>query len=311
MAWSVRDKTVLVTGATSGIGHATAVGLARAGAGVIIGARNADRAERARADIRAETGVEVETVIFDLSRLASVAAAADEIASGFSGVHVIVNNAGVLIAGRRRTTVDGFELTFAVNHVGPFLLTTRLMPTLMASAPARVVNVSSAGYAIARDGLQWDDLQSEHSWSGWHAYGASKLCNLYFTIELDRRFGASGITANACHPGFVDTALGRVRDEDRLPRASGGRAPAGPSSTAAPGSSVPDLSGLGTPLGPEDGARTPLHLAMAEGIDSAGGRYFVDCEPVDPGEVAQDRAAAARLWEVSQQLVDEALARDV
>jgi NAD(P)-dependent dehydrogenase (short-subunit alcohol dehydrogenase family) len=306
MAWSVQDKTVLVTGATSGIGKATAAELARAGATVIIGGRNADRARQAQSDIRSETRADVDVVIFDLARLASVAAAADEIASRFGSIHVLVNNAGVMIGGRRRTTLDGFELTFAVNHLGPFLLTTRLMRMLLACAPARVVNVSSDGYAIAREGLQWDDLQAEQSWSGWHAYGASKLCNLYFTAELARRFDGRGITANACHPGFVDTQLGRVRDEDRLPRPAPSAHVSAPS--AQPSGGVPDLSALGTPLTVTEGARTPLYVATSEAGGSMSGRYFVECEPVEPSEIARDAAAARRLWDVSEQLVAGALA---
>jgi NAD(P)-dependent dehydrogenase (short-subunit alcohol dehydrogenase family) len=303
MEWSVQGKTALVTGATSGIGKATAAELTRAGATVVIGARNTERARQAQADIRSETGVDVEVVIFDLARLGSVAAAAEELAHRFGRLHVLVNNAGILIGGRRRVTPDGFELSFAVNHLGPFLLTTRLLPLLLADAPARVVNVSSDGYGIARDGLHWDDLQSERAWSGWHAYGASKLCNLHFTTELARRLDGRAVTVNACHPGYVDTQLGRVRDEDRLPRPAT-RAPAKPSA----GGSVPDLSALGTPLTATEGARTPVYLATSDAVASVSGRYFVECAPVEPGAVARDGAAAQRLWDVSERLVAEALA---
>jgi NAD(P)-dependent dehydrogenase (short-subunit alcohol dehydrogenase family) len=270
---------------------------------VVIGARNRERADAARAEVRAETGIDVEAVIFDLSRLVSVASAVDEITSRVGVIHVLVNNAGVMIGGRRRTTPDGFELTFAVNHLGPFLLTTRLMPALLACVPARVVNVSSDGYRIPREGLQWDDLQSERS-SGWHAYGASKLCNVYFTAELARRVDGSGVTANVCHPGFVDTQLGRVRDEDRLPRPAASAATA---SARAP-ADAPDLSSLGTPLSATDGARTPLYLATSDDVVSVSGRYFVECEPVEVSDVARDMAAARRLWDVSEQLVAGALA---
>lgn len=297
----MQGKAVLVTGATSGIGRATAAALARAGATVVIGGRNAQRVEQARAEITAETGSPVETVVFDLSRLASIASAADEIGDRFGRLHVLVNNAGVMILGRRRTTPEGLELMFAVNHLGPFLLTARLMPRLLAGTPARVVNVSSEGYGIARDGLQWDDLQWEQAWSGWHAYGASKLCNLYFTAELARRLDGRGVTANACHPGLVDTQLGRVRDEDRLPSADAA-APAGLSATA-----VPDLGALGTPLTAEDGARTSVYLASSPDVESVSGRYFVECEVVEPGPVARDAIAARRLWDMSERIVEGVL----
>jgi NAD(P)-dependent dehydrogenase (short-subunit alcohol dehydrogenase family) len=307
MIATMEGRTVVVTGATSGIGKATAEGLARAGANVVVAGRNADRVHAARREISAATGVEVECVVFDLAQLASVASAADEIAQRFGAIRVLVNNAGLMILGRRRTTVDGLELTFAVNHLGPFVLTTRLLPMLRAAAPSRIVNVSSDGYAIAREGLDWEDLQFERSWSGWHAYGASKLCNLYFTTELARRLDAQGITANACHPGLVDTQLGRVRDEDRLPRPPTA-APVHPGSQS--GSGMPSLDALGTPISTEEGARTPVYLATSDAVATTTGSYFVEGAPAEPGPVATDALAARRLWEISEQLAARALGAD-
>ncbi|HEY7134465.1 MAG TPA: SDR family oxidoreductase [Acidimicrobiia bacterium] len=297
MTSSWEGRTVLVTGGTGGIGRATAAGLARTGARVLIGARNAERAAEAVAAVRDETGVTVEVVALDLARLSSVAAAVEELQERTDALHALVNNAGVMILGRRRETADGLELTFAVNHLGPFLLTTRLESLLRAGAPARVVNVSSDGYGIAREGLRFDDLQFEHNWSGWEAYGASKLCNVYFTTELARRWRDSGVTANAVHPGYVDTDLGRVRDEDRLP------SPGGAPSARGAGGGAPDLGALGTPATVEDGARTSLYVTTSESLDGVTGRYFRDCEAVELAGVAADEQAAGRLWDVSEALL--------
>jgi NAD(P)-dependent dehydrogenase (short-subunit alcohol dehydrogenase family) len=206
-----------------------------------------------------------------------------------------------MILGRRRESADGLELTFAVNHLGPFMLTTRLESLLRAGAPARVVNVSSDGYGIARDGLRFDDLQFERDWSGWEAYGASKLCNVYFTTELARRWNDSGVTANAVHPGYVDTDLGRVRDEDRLPSSGGS-----PSARGAR-SGTPDLGALGTPVSVEEGARTSLYVTTSDALDGVTGRYFRDCEPVELAGIAADEPAARRLWDVSESLIGDAL----
>jgi len=301
MVSSWEGRTVLVTGGTGGIGRATAAGLARTGARVLIGARNAERAAAAVAAIHDETGVTVEVVALDLARLGSVAAAVAHLHERTDALHALVNNAGVMILGRRRESADGLELTFAVNHLGPFMLTTRLESLLRAGAPARVVNLSSDGSGIARDGLRFDDLQFERDWSGWEAYGASKLCNVYFTTELARRWSDSGVTANAVHPGYVDTDLGRVRDEDRLPSSGGS-----PSARGA-GSGTPDLGALGTPVTVEEGARTSLYVTTSEALDGVTGRYFRDCEPVDVAGVAADEQAARRLWDVSEALIADAL----
>jgi NAD(P)-dependent dehydrogenase (short-subunit alcohol dehydrogenase family) len=299
---SREGPTVLVTGGTGGIGRATAAGLARSGARVVIGARNRERARAAVEAIRGETGVTVEVLHLDLASLASVAAATDELRGRVGELHALVNNAGVMLLGRRRLSADGFELTLAVNHLGPFLLTTRLEPLLRAGAPARIVNVSSDGFGIAADGLRFDDLQFERDWSGWEAYGASKLCNVYFTTELARRLAGSGVTANALHPGYVDTELGRVRDEDRLPAAGASSPP-----TGTRGDSTPDLGFLGRPVTAEEGARTSLYLVTSGAVEGVSGRYFRDCEPVELTGPAADGDAARRLWDVSAALVDGAI----
>jgi NAD(P)-dependent dehydrogenase (short-subunit alcohol dehydrogenase family) len=298
MSW-IHDRTVLVTGGNTGIGKATATELAARGAHVTIACRDAQRAAAARAEIEAATGRDIGVVALDLGSLASVRAAAAAIRDHLPPIDVLINNAGVAVFGRRRTTGDGFERQFGVNHLGHFLLTTLLDGHIT----GRVVNVSSAGYALARHGLDWDDLQWEQRYDGWEAYGASKLCNLYFTWELADRWRDRGIDVNALHPGFVDTELGwRRPDEGGKPR------PALDSLTSsdAGGTNI-DLSALGAPLTPEDGARTSLLLATDPDLGGVTGTYWDDHQQRvdDLGPIAHDRDASARLWSVSESLVAE------
>jgi len=211
--WTAEDipdqsgRTVLVTGANSGLGLQTASALAGAGARVLMGCRNVGKAEEARSGILDDhPGAEVEIVALDLSDLASVERAAEEVASGVERLDLLVNNAGVM-ATPRRETVDGFELQFGTNHLGHFALTGRLITTLLAADAPRVVNVSSMAHRIGR--MNWDDLNSANGYSRWPAYGQSKLANLLFTQELARRAEAAGtsLIAAASHPGYASTNL--------------------------------------------------------------------------------------------------------
>jgi len=296
MTW-IQGKSVLITGGNGGIGRATALALATAGAHVTIACRNRERGEEARAAIERSADTRVEVLDLDLASLASVRAAATEFASRHTTFDVLVNNAGVAALGRRRTTDDGFERQFGVNHLGHFLLTTLLADRIS----HRVVNVSSAGYGLAKDGLRWHDLQWELEYDGWQAYGASKLCNLYFTWELADRLHHRGITVNAAHPGFVDTELGRRRPEE------GGKPRADvPSATAEIESPTTiDVAALGTPLTAEEGARTPVMLASDPALAGVTGAYVDDHQRRvdDLGPIAHDRAASKRLWDLSNELV--------
>lgn len=286
------ETHALITGGTGGIGKATATELARRGFDVTITGRDATRAEIAAAEIEASSGHRPNVVLCDLANLQSVTGAAREIRDGLPEIDVFVANAGVAVFGRRRTTDDGFERQFGVNHLGHFVLTTRLADRIM----QRVVVVSSAGYAMAKDGLRWDDLQWEREYDGWQAYGASKLCNLYFTWELADRLASRGVTANALHPGFVDTDLGYRRPEE------GGK----PKPAAADTGNVAgmDLSGLGAPRTPEDGARTSVFLATDDSVARVTGAYFDDEQQrVDVSPIAADRDEAARLWRVTEELL--------
>ncbi len=281
----MRDRSVVITGGNSGVGQATAVALARAGARTVITARSESRGQRALSEIRRASGSDqVDLVVFDLADLSSVRAGAAELLER-GDIHVLVNNAG-LVQSERHETVDGFEATFATNHLGPFLLTRLLTGRLVESAPARVVNVASTAHRTARKGLDFDDLQSTRHYRGMRAYSRSKLANLLFTAELARRLDGSGVTANAVHPGTV--ASGFARDHD----ASG---------FLAFGMKVikPFI------LTPEQGARTSVYVASSPEVATVTGRYFVKGRAKKPSAAARDEVAAARLWSISEALVDQ------
>src|SRR5713101_3161329 len=277
-------KTVLVTGGNSGIGTETAIALARDGARVVITARDAKRGEEAVATIRTQAGSDAVSVMsLDLASLASVREFASSFAEQHDRLEVLVNNAGVVIDSRR-VTVDGFETTFQVNHLGPFLLTNLLRETLVAAAPARVVTVASAIHSNARHGLDFDDLQSTRRYRSISVYGKSKLANILFTRELARRWADTGVTANAVHPGFVASRLGRDGDSRGLGMVA---------------------FRLLKPfaLTPAQGAQTSVYVASAPELEGVTGGYWGKSAPATPKTPALDDDAARRLWEVSEQLV--------
>jgi NAD(P)-dependent dehydrogenase (short-subunit alcohol dehydrogenase family) len=279
-------KTVVVTGGNSGIGLATAVALAGAGARVRVTARQPERGAAAVEEIRRRAGsASVDLVVFDLGRLASVRAGAAEILNRVARLDVLVNNAGLVLS-QRQETPDGLEATFAVNHLGPFLLTELLRERLLSSAPARVVTVASTAHKGARHGLDFGDLQSERHYRGLPVYSKSKLANIYFTTELARRLQGSGVTANCLHPGTVATGYGRDGDSTGF---------------LAFGLKVvkPFI------LTPEQGARTSVYLASSPEVADVTGKYFIKYRPRDPSKVARHAEAAARLWEASEKLVAE------
>ena len=280
-------RVVLITGANSGIGKETAAGLAAEGATVVVTARDAAKGEAAAAEIRERVpGAEVELEDLDLASFDSIRSMAGRVLDRHEQLHVLVNNAGLVLR-HRSETAEGFETTFGVNHLGHFLLTDLLIERLEASAPSRVVNVSSEAHKMAMGGLDFADLQSERRYRGMQVYGQSKLANLYFTFELARRLEGTGVTANAVHPGMVATRFGRDGDTGRL----GGRAIA-----------------LLRPFmrSPAQGAATSIWAASAPELESVTGRYFERCRPAKPSRTASDERAARRLWEVSERLVAEA-----
>lgn len=280
MTWDVNGKRVLVTGGNSGIGKATARGLAERGAEVMITARDAAKGRAAAAEISAKTGNDVGLGIVDLASLASVRSFADDVMARWDRLDILINNAGML-AGSRRETEDGFEWTLGVNHLGPFLLTNQLLGVLR--SPARIINVSSDAHRSA-PGLDFADLQMTSGYSSFKAYAASKLANILFTTEAARRFEDDGITSHALHPGVVATGFGK--DEES-----------------------PRLVGLAVSLlkpffkKPEEGAATSVHLATAAHETIGNGRYWSGEQPTEPSPAARDRAAAERLWIESETLV--------
>jgi NAD(P)-dependent dehydrogenase (short-subunit alcohol dehydrogenase family) len=281
----MQGKTVVVTGGNSGIGFETAAALASMGARVLITVRNADKGRAAVASItqRLQGEGKVQLVVFDLADLASVRRGAAEILEQTPRLDVLVNNAGLVLT-ERAETVDGYEATFAINHLGPFLLTNLLLDRMTESAPSRIVNVSSTAHSAARKGIPFDDLQSTHGYRGMRVYGQSKLANILFTLELSRRFGDKGITANSLHPGTVRTGYGGDGDARGL-LAFGIK--------------------IASPffLSPAKGARTSVYLASSPEVDGVSGQYFVKCKSRRPRRWAQDPEAARRLWQVSEDLV--------
>lgn len=272
-------KICLVTGATSGIGQVTALELARMGATVVIVARSRERSEATKAKIVAQTGnPSVEIILADLAELAAVRRAAEEFRARYDRLDVLVNNAGLYLD-KRTLSADGLELTFAVNHLAPFLLTHELLEPLRAVKAARIVTVSSGAHMGGRG--RFDDLRAEKGYMGFAAYAESKLANILFTYELARRIDGSGMTANCLHPGAVQTGF-----------ASG------------TGGIFGGIFGLARPfmLTPEQGAETSIYLASSPEVEGVNGKYFAKRRPQTTSMVSYDRALQAKLWALSEQV---------
>jgi NAD(P)-dependent dehydrogenase (short-subunit alcohol dehydrogenase family) len=272
-------KTILVTGASSGIGEATAVQLAGTGARVVMVSRNRGRGERSRDRIlRAHPGASLDLLVADLSTRAAIAGLADEFKSKYSRLDVLINNAAVMTS-TRRVTSEGFELQLFVNHLAYFLLTGHLLEILRASAPARIVNVASTAHS--RGILDFDDLQMKHSYRGYQAYANTKLMNVMFTYELARRLDPARVTVNCLHPGVIRTGLMR------------GVSPA--------------LHLLWQSLGKffkqaDEGAETPVYLATSPEVDGVTGKYFRYSKPCGTSAASNDAGLQRRLWDESERL---------
>lgn len=276
---TLQDKTVVITGATSGIGAEGARSLAAQGARIVFIARDRDRSADLLAKLEAVApGRRHAAHYADLSQVSEMKRVALEIAAAEPRIDVLVNNAGGYFA-KHALTVDGFERTFAVNHLAYFVITNLLLERLKATAGARIVSTSSAGHQGAK--LDFDDLQSTRRYSGMRAYGRSKLMNILFTRELARRLEGSGITANSWHPGLVATRLG----DDA-------------------GGVFSFVMRIAKHFGstPQRGAETMVYLASSSEIQAITGQYFQRCRPVAPSKAAQSDVDAERLWEVSARL---------
>jgi NAD(P)-dependent dehydrogenase (short-subunit alcohol dehydrogenase family) len=277
-------KVALITGSNTGIGKETAAELAQMGARVVIAARNPDKAAAAVKAVNERAGAaRAEAMPLDLASFASVRLLAEQFAGTYDRLDILINNAGGVLASRR-TTEDGHETQFQVNHLGHFLLTHLLKDTLTRSAPSRVVNVASDAHRSAKQGLHIDDLDWEvRKYKGMQAYSETKLMNILFTRELARRWDGTGVTANSLHPGFVATKFGKEGD-------------------------LSWWGNIGMPLtrpfqiSVTKGAATSVYLASSPDVADITGQYFTKCKVVAPTRYALDDDMAARLWEISAEI---------
>ncbi len=276
----MKGKICVITGATDGLGLEAAARLAALGARLVLVGRQRAKGEAALAALRQRVpDVEARIHYADLSRRDEICRLVPELLAAAPRIDVLLNNAGAFIA-QRGVTDDGLEQTFALNHMGYFRLTAALRDRLIASAPARIVNVASEAHRNAT--VDFRDLQTMHGYNGWKAYQRSKLANILFTRELARRLAGTGVTANCLHPGFVATSFG---DNNR------------------------GIWGLGIRLGKrfaaipvERGAETPVYVATSPALDGVTGKYFDKCREREPSAAARNDADAARLWDVSERL---------
>lgn len=267
----MNNKTILITGATDGIGKAEAVELAETGARILVHGRNAQRAQFAVDSIRKASGSPaVEPVVADFASVKQVRQLAADIINRYKRLDVLINNAGVL-SNERVMTEDGFELTFQVNHLAHVLLTHLLLGLLKSSAPSRIINVSSMAHHRGR--IEFDNLQGERSYRGRTAYGQSKLANVLFTNELAERLHGSGVTVNALHPGIIKTKLLRA--------GFGG------------------FWGAGV----NKGAETIVYLAISQEGEATTGKYFVNSKSAESSTLSHDKNLQKEFWRVSEQMV--------
>jgi NAD(P)-dependent dehydrogenase (short-subunit alcohol dehydrogenase family) len=265
----MKDKVILITGSTDGIGRQAALELAAMGATVLVHGRNESRGKNVVEEIRKSTGNQkVDLLIADFSSMEQVRRLAADVKQRCAALHVLINNAGVFM-NERRLTVDGFETTFAVNHHAPVLLTNLLLDLLKESAPARVITVSSVAHT--RGKLDFENLQAERRFGGYSAYALSKLANMLFTYELGDMLAGTGITSNCLHPGLIGTKLLRTGF---------------------------NITGSST----ADGAETLIYLATSPEVDAVTGKYFQEKQETPSSPITHDAALRKRMWEVSAQL---------
>lgn len=280
-AINMQGKVCLVTGSSSGIGKETARELARMGATVVMICRNRTKGEAAQSEIKEASGnAQVDLIVADLSELSQVRRAASEFKQKYRQLHVLINNAGVMKS-ERKVTPDGLEYTFATNYLAPFLLTELLLDVLSASAPARIVNVSSVGHTSGN--IDFADLQGEQKYSIMKAYSQSKLALIYATYELADQLEGTGVTVNALHPGLV--ASNFSEGLTGLMRFFG--------------TVVMPVIGISA----EKGAQTTLYLATSPEVESVSGKYFIKSKQTPSSKLSYDVAVRKRLWHVSEELI--------
>ncbi len=276
----MRGRVCLITGATSGLGEASAFELAKRGASLVLVARNETKATQLKQQIATETGNKnVDLIVGDLASLADVRLIAQRFVDSGRPLHVLLNNAGVTNT-KRVLTVDGFEEMFAVNHLAHFLLTHLLLERLRGNFPARVVNVASGAHAFCKSGINFEDVNFERGFGTVKVYGHSKLANILFTRQLAKKLAGSNVTVNCCHPGVVATGLATNN---------------GTVSKLALKLLKPFLRT------PAQGAATQIYLATSSAVEGSG-RYYVDCRPARVKPWAESDAAAEWLWEMSLEM---------
>ena len=274
----MEGRICMITGATSGIGKVTALELARLGATVVVHGRNNEKCESTVKEIKEATGnMNVECMLADLSRMDDVRRLAEEFKAKYDRLHVLINNAGAVYL-KRQETVDGFEMTLAVNHLSHFLLTNLLLGTLKASAPSRIINVSSRAHE--RGKMNFDDIHGKRGYFGMTSYGQSKLANVLFTYELARRLEGTKVTVNALHPGFVASGFGMNNTLMRIVRPIGNL----------------------IAISPEQGAQTSIYLASSPEVANVTGKYFVNRKEVKSSPASYDKESARKLWELSEEM---------
>ena len=281
---SMAGRTCLITGATSGIGKATTIGLAKLGATIVMVSRNPSKGGSVLNEVKQVSGNDSLFLLnADLSSQESIRKLADDFKDKFKKLHVLVNDAGVFLT-KHAKTVDGIETTFAVNYLSGFLLTNLLLDVLRSNAPARIVNVASAMESGGK--IDFEDLNGDRKFSGWTAYSNSKLAVIMFTYELARRLEGTGVTVNALHPGAIRTHLGH-----------------GNTGIAGVGFSLAKLFFSS----PEKGARTVIYLASSPEVEKVNGKYFADCHPISSSKRSHDEDSRKRLWQVSAELTGQTL----
>lgn len=276
----MQGKTVVITGATSGIGEVAAIHLAEQGARIVFVARNPFRRDGLLTQLSiANSSAKHAGYLADLSKLSEMKRVAGEIAAAEPKIDVLINNAGALFSARE-ATADGLEMTFATNHMAYFVITNLLLDRLKATPGARIVTTASDAHKSGK--LKFDDLQAEKKYNAFGVYGTSKLCNILFTRELARRLQGSGLTANCLHPGFVATQFGDNNDGML--------------------GMVVGVAKRLIAITPEEGGKTIVYLASSPDVDTQSGGYYYKCALSTPSAAAQNDADAKRLWEISAKI---------
>jgi NAD(P)-dependent dehydrogenase (short-subunit alcohol dehydrogenase family) len=276
---SMKGRVVLITGATSGIGKETALGLAKMGATLVLVGRNREKLDRAMGEIASQTGNrQLDSLVCDLTSMENVRKLAADFTAKYHRLDVLINNAGEIV-NERRTTVDGYEYTLALDHLSHFLLTNLLMDIIKASAPSRIISVSSSAHMFGH--IDFEDLMGERKYRAMRAYGQAKLANLLFIYELARKLSGTGVTANALHPGVVRTNFGKgIKGRWRI------------------------LLMLGKPftISAGKGAETSIYLASSPKVSGTSGKYFVKQKEKRSSKESYNESVAKRLWDESAKL---------